>query len=292
MEFFAYILVLVSALTHAYWNFVLKRSGGTQVFIGLSKLAEVLLFAVPFIYLVGQSGLNIFHFWLFYVVGAALALLNYLFLGQAYRRGDLSLVYPISRAGALLFLPALAYILIGETIDPVGLVAILLIFIGLFAIQLPEFSRREVRRVLSKFKNPATVLALLAALTTAGYTLWDKYSIGFLPPFLYFYAYTLIVAVSYAVFIFVTHRAPEIKKEWSAHKFPILQVGFFNTFTYLLVLYSLQTGKTSYVIALRQLSIAFGAFLGWRLLSEEMPLPKKTGIAILLIGCCLIALAR
>ncbi len=45
MRLIPYTLVLISAFTHAYWNFILKRAKGTQVFIGLSKVAEIVLFA-------------------------------------------------------------------------------------------------------------------------------------------------------------------------------------------------------------------------------------------------------
>lgn len=48
MDLTPYALVVVSAFTHAYWNFLLKKTEGTQVFIGLSKISEVFLFAVPF----------------------------------------------------------------------------------------------------------------------------------------------------------------------------------------------------------------------------------------------------
>ena len=47
MTFTAALLVILSATTHAYWNFLLKRSGGTQLFVGLSKVGEVVMFA-PF----------------------------------------------------------------------------------------------------------------------------------------------------------------------------------------------------------------------------------------------------
>ncbi|MEQ1923392.1 MAG: EamA family transporter [Pyrinomonadaceae bacterium] len=292
MEFFAYSLVLISAFTHAYWNFVLKQAGGTQVFIGLSKIVEMGLFLVPFVYLVVKNEIALLDYWLFYVVGALLVIFNYLFLGQAYTRGELSLVYPISRTGALLFLPILAFVLIDEKVDVVGIIAILLILSGLLAIQLRGFSLGEISNLFSKLNSPAIALAILAAFTTAGYTLWDKYSISFLSPFIYFYAYTAIVAVSYAIFILVKNPLSEIRGEWARHKFSIVQVGFFNTFSYLLVLYSLQTGKASYVIALRQLSIAFGVVLGWKLLGEAMPIPKTIGVATLLAGCFLISLAR
>jgi drug/metabolite transporter (DMT)-like permease len=287
-----YILVLVSAFTHAYWNFILKRVHATQVFIGLTKVAEVLLFSVPFIYFISRDEIPLLLYWPLYVVGALLVICAYIFLGRAYKTGDLSAVYPISRAGALLFLPGLAYLFIGERIDAIGLAAILLIILGLFSIQLPSFKPREVRLVLAGFKSPATVQAMLAAFTVACYTLWDKHSISYLPPFIYFYAYTAIAGITYAAFILITSRAEIVKREWANHKYSILQVGFLNTFSYMLVLLALKSVKASYVIALRQLSIAFGVFLGWKLLREFFPFPKKVGVALLLAGCFLISLAR
>lgn len=287
-----YLLIVLSAFTHAYWNFVLKRTTNGQIFIGLSKVAEAILFFVPFVYLIGREEIAILNYWAFYTVGAILVIFNYFLLGQAYKCGELSLVYPVSRAGALLFLPLLAYFFIDERLDSVGVLSILLIIAGLFTIQLTAFTWNEYKLVVSKFRNSATLLAILAAFTAACYTLWDKHSISFLPPFIYFYGYTLITAACYAVFIFVKYPFASIKGELATHKFAIVEVGFFNTFTYLLVLYSLQTGKSSYVIAIRQLSIAFGAFLGWKFLNESFPLTKKCGVGLLLAGCLLITLAR
>jgi uncharacterized membrane protein len=292
MEWLSYLLVVVSAFTHAYWNFILKRAKGGQVFIGLSKIAEIVFFILPFIYFITNDEISILNYWVFYIVGALLVIFNYIFLGQAYKRGDLSLIYPISRAGSLLFLPPLAYLFIGERIDGVGFVAIILIMFGLFAIQLQSFCSTEIKLVIANLRSSATVLALLAAFTAACYTLWDKHSISYLPPFIYFYAYTAIVGISYALFIFLKNPFSKIKTELAVHKYSILQVGFLNTSTYLLVLYSLQAGKASYVIALRQMSIAFGVFLGWKALKETFPFPRKIGITLLLMGCLLISLAR
>lgn len=292
MTIIPYLLVVISAFTHAYWNFILKRAKGGQIFIGLSKITEIILFIIPFIYFVAKDEIAILNYWIFYFVGALLVIFNYIFLGRAYKSGELSLVYPVSRAGALLFLPILAFLFLGEKIDAVGLTAIALIMIGLFAIQLPSFNLSEIKLVFTKLVDSATLQALLAAFTAACYTLWDKHSISYLPPFIYFYAYTAITGISYATFIFAKYPLSDIKIDWAKHKFSILQVGFFNTFTYMLVLFSLQTGKASYVIALRQLSIAFGVFLGWKILKEPLPFPKKVGVGILLAGCLLISVAR
>lgn len=98
MTSLAFILVFVSLFTHAYWNFLLKDSGNKQIFIALSKVAEVVLFALPAVYLLSISSLNIYLLGVV-CVGAVITFFNYLFLSQAYQQGELSLAYPISRSG-------------------------------------------------------------------------------------------------------------------------------------------------------------------------------------------------
>jgi hypothetical protein len=88
-----YLLVLVAAVLHAYWNYLVKRAGGGQLFVGLTKVAEVALFA-PVFALVGlrEATSHGIQLWPLAAVGAALTLLNYLLLGKAYEQADLSVV--------------------------------------------------------------------------------------------------------------------------------------------------------------------------------------------------------
>jgi uncharacterized membrane protein len=62
-----------------------------------------------------------------------------------------------------------------------------------------------------------------------------------------------------------------------------------NTITYLLILFALRSGHSTQVTALRQLSIAIGACLGWWLLREPANVPRRTGVALILAGAVLVA---
>ena len=42
-------LVLAAIVAHGYWNFLIKQNGGGQVFIALSKVAELVVFAPVFL---------------------------------------------------------------------------------------------------------------------------------------------------------------------------------------------------------------------------------------------------
>lgn len=131
----------------------------------------------------------------------------------------------------------------------------------------------------------------LAAFFTALYTVWDKRAVQTLPAFAYFYSYTVVIAAAYALFLRTRHSMPTLRAEWRTHRWAIVQVGAFNMLSYLLVLIALRSGTSSYVLALRQLSIGVGVLLGWRLLGEDLALPRRVGVSLLFGGCLLVAFA-
>src|SRR5688572_30297459 len=117
MPLVVYGLVGVSTLSHAYWNFVFKRSGGGAAFVGLSKVVEVVVFAPVFIASLLAEREPIAGATLLVIVGAALVLANYVALARAYSLSDLSLAYPVSRGAALLFLPVLGFLVFDERLS-------------------------------------------------------------------------------------------------------------------------------------------------------------------------------
>jgi uncharacterized membrane protein len=291
MTLTAALLVVLSAATHAYWNFLLKRSGGTQLFVGLSKVGEVVMFAPLFLVLVAPKVAQFNGLLWLATVGAAFVLVNYVCLSWAYKHGDLSFVYPLARGSILLFLPFLAFVTVGERVSPVGGFALALIVCGIVALQLPSLEWRALASLGSRLRSPATTFALIAAFAAACYTLWDKHAVQRVPAFAYIYLYTAITAIAYGAFIWRSYPRSAVAEQWRLNRAAILQVGFFNITSYLLVLIALRTGTSSYVIALRQLSIAVGVFLGRWLLREELSTPKRLGAALIVVGCLVVGMA-
>ena len=292
MPLTAALLVILSATTHAYWNFLLKRSGGTQLFVGLSKVGEVVMFAPFFLALVAPKIARFDGLLMLAAVGALFVVVNYVCRAWAYRHGDLSFVYPLARGSILLFLPLLAFVTVGERVSATGACALALIVCGIVALQLPSLEWRALSSLGPRLRTPATTFALLVAFAAACYTLWDKHAVQRVPAFAYIYLYTAITAIAYGAFIWRRYPRTEIAAQWRAHRWPILQVGFLNITSYLLVLVALRTGTSSYVIGLRQLSIAFGVLLGWWLLREQVSVPKRVGVALIVAGCLAVGLAR
>ena len=92
MEILPFILVFVSSFSHAYWNFLAKQAIEKDVFIGLSKVVEALLFGIPFLLILNTEGF-ILSYWYYVIVASVFVFLNYFFLSQAYKRIDLSIAY-------------------------------------------------------------------------------------------------------------------------------------------------------------------------------------------------------
>jgi drug/metabolite transporter (DMT)-like permease len=226
------------------------------------------------------------------VVGGFLVIANYVLLTLAYRSGDLSFVYPISRGAVLVFLPPLAYVFMGERLDLFGWSALAIIVLGIACVQLPAANTAAPFASRKPAPYAASAFALLAAAVAAGYTIWDKRAVQTLAPAGYFAAYTVLVGIAYAAYLGRAVPRAEIARAWSTHRSEIVQVAALNSGSYLLALVALQTGKASYVIALRQLSIAAGALLGWMVLGESVPLTRRFGIGLVVAGAVLLALAR
>lgn len=300
----AYLLVGASSLTHAWWNYRLKRAQGGDVFVALSKCCEVVLLLPVFVWVAAPGWRAHLSAWPLVLGGAALVMANYLALARAYRRGDLALVYPISRGGILVFLPAIGFVVFGETISPLGAVALLLIVAGSALLPLRRFAApRSVPRSSSlatgerdtatspPIRLSAVAYALLAALAAAAYTAWDKIAVNRMPALVYFYAYTVVTAALFLVLTLRQHAHADVRTTWHAHRGAIVQVGALNAVSYLLFLVALRDGTSSYVIAVRQLSILWGVLLGHFLLKESISPPQRLGLTMLLAGCLTVALA-
>ena len=252
-------------------------------------VAEAVLLLPPAIVLLYSSGgVPVAEFVLFVFIAALLALANYVALIEAYRRADLSLVYPVARGSVFLFLPLLGFIVFREVLDGRGWLSVALIVVGIVMLPLARFDRTSVAALGRHLRDKAMIFALLAAASTAAYTVWDKFAIGRLDTFLYFAGYTVLLGFWFTGVLTRTPR-DEVRDEWRKHRGAIFLMGVFIASSYLLVLYALRTGMTTQVLAVRQLSIPIGVLLGWRFLRESLSAPRALGSLLITAGCMLAA---
>ncbi len=287
------LLVLASAVMHAYWNYLMKRAGGSHAFVGISKASEAVVYLPVFLALLWLSPPGVMRGVEPYVVVATVIVLaTYGALAAAYGHGDLSFIYPIARGGALLFLPALGWFVLGERVGPLAWVAIGAILAGVVVMQLPQLTRAAARGFFVHARGPATLFALLLALLLAAGTIWDKLSVRAVSLFVYFYGYTALAGACYLAWAWRRYGRDALLAEWRQHGRAAVAVGVLNTLSYGLALVALRSGGSTYVVGLRQISIAAGVAFGARLLGERVSRARGVGVGLVLAGAMLMAFGR
>src|SRR3954452_4955508 len=138
----ALALVLGSAVAHASWNVLFKQAFGGVVFSWLAMLTSAVLLTPVAIVEIGQgeAGIEI----------AALAIASgcmhfayILALQRAYRDGDLSHVYPLSRGLGALLTAVIAVAALGEDPSPLATIGIALILSALLGLGLVGLRRGD-----------------------------------------------------------------------------------------------------------------------------------------------------
>lgn len=301
MSVTAAILLFISAFTHAGWNFISKKENPTQAFYLVANSIGV-FFILPFLFYYW----GLIHYipssvWVI-VVLSGFFLAGYLeALAGAYRAGDISIAYPLARSLPVILVFLLTLIL-GKSQPPGGwfFVGIILIVSGCIILPLEAFGDFH----FSNYTNLCCMLAALAAVGVAGYTVADDMALRYLrelpgkplSPVEGTLVYMVLEGIScslwQSLFVVVSRRErqrmPEVLK---SYKGPAALTGIGIYLTYSIVLVSMNyVSNVSYVAAFRQLSIPLGAIFGMALLKESRYLPKTVGIAAIFAGLVLAAL--
>jgi len=104
MSNLAFLLIASSALMHALWNLLVKRSRHKTVFIWWMFIASSALFTVS-LPIASESFMPPdFQTTIMIMIGAICFVLYHLLNGRAYRTGDLSVVYPLTQT-SIIYVP-------------------------------------------------------------------------------------------------------------------------------------------------------------------------------------------
>jgi drug/metabolite transporter (DMT)-like permease len=289
MTGFALALVLAAAAIHASFNLMAKRAGAADstAFVWLGTLVSVAAFA-PFAVgiLILQKPVITAVTLLFIAVSGVFHVSYCLTLQRAYTIGDLSLVYPIARGTGPLLATLGAILILGERPGLIATGGIVLLALGIF--QVAGVGRRGPARGKAVYLTAA--YALMPAVFTAAYTIWDKYCMGILmvPPVFYLWFNQVVRAFILAPYA-LRHRS-RVKEVWQQYRKEAIGVGILSPSGYVLILFALTVAPVSYVAPAREISILIAAILGKRLLAEGDAGHRLLGAAAMTIGLICLAL--
>ncbi|MFN2139530.1 MAG: EamA family transporter [Candidatus Promineifilaceae bacterium] len=301
MSIIAAALIIVSAFFHASWNFVSKRRNPSLAFFFISAVSAAVIMS-PVLVVQRHTLPHIPSAIWMLVLATGIAQAVYFFgLAGAYRRGDMSLAYPLARALPVLLVAAISLALgRGADIGFLGLAGMVLIAAG--CIMLPHPNFREIR--LREYADIVFLMAIIAAIGTTGYTLIDDQALRQLRAmpgsrlsnievtllFISLQTISTALMLGIAALLFRPERRqlPVVLRDRSI-VVPGLVTGVVIMATYGLVLTSMAyVTNVSYVAAFRQLSIPIGVMLGITLQHEPRHLPKLIGTAIVSAGLVMV----
>jgi drug/metabolite transporter (DMT)-like permease len=293
MTSLALILVLSSALGHSGWNYLTKSSKHKVTFLWLMLMAAGVIYGIPFWYRLRSHPIPA-DGWPYILATGMIHSLYFSFLGMAYKRGDLSTVYPIARGTAPALVPFVAAVWLHEFPSGLGAIGIALVVVGIQIVGLPGLSRSSLNQFWQSLRHGPVGFALLTGLMTTLYTIVDRQGVqpDRVDPFVYIYLQMVLTAFFLMPWI-ITRRREEIHYEWTVNKWRAGVVGLLCVGTYLLILSAMRLPvKVSYIAAGRECSILFSTLFGTLLLHEPRGLQKLIGAVVIVLGIGCIAFAR
>ena len=280
-------LVLFSALLHASWNYLLKKSGGGTGLITAANAASLVVWAPLVVGLIWWRGYEFQPIHLALMAGSSVIhTVYFLMLDRAYRSGgDLSIVYPLARATGPLLSIVVAVLMLGERPGPFAIAGALLIGASALVLAGNPFAwhRSDARHALG--------FAVLTGCTIAIYTIWDKASVGNhrIPPLIYdwgcnFFRVGMLLP-------WTMHRAPgATAAAWRERRGTVVAIAVMSPLAYILVLTAMTFTPVSLVAPAREVSILFAALMGAHLLREGDIARRAVAAAGMALGVAGLAL--
>jgi drug/metabolite transporter (DMT)-like permease len=268
-------LVLLSALMHAGWNFLVKRGSDSQLDTALFSMGCSLIAAclLPFVPLPDPSC----YPWL--LVTLIVHVAYFWTLAAAYQHADLSLAYPVMR-GIAPVLVTLYAALSGEAMNALQVAGVALIAFG---IVMPAWVGQPWQN------RKGLYLAILNAAIIALYTFLDGVGVR-LSGNAMSYTLWLFLFNSWGILSILIWRRSlmevfrQAKSGWRhAMLGACLSMG-----SYGIVLWAMTQSAIPAVAALREVSVVFAALLGALFLKESMGRWRIVGASFVGIGAAVI----
>jgi drug/metabolite transporter (DMT)-like permease len=179
----AIALVLVAAVLHAGWNVLLKTSGDTlSTAARLQAIGSAVLVPIGIVawIAIGTPAVPASALGLA-VVSGFLEAAYFVLLASAYRRGPLSLVYPLARGSAPLIAVAVGILLLQERLAPLAFVGVACLLLGILLVSRPW----QAFRAAGAAHRGAIGFALATGASIAAYSAVDRVGVRETEPWIY-----------------------------------------------------------------------------------------------------------
>ena len=289
-------LVAVSAVLHLAWNVRLKTAGDPLRTATIGLLAAsfaIVPLGIGVWWAQGGGALS--------GEGVALGIASgfveaayFILLAAAYRRGDLSVVYPVARGTAPLLAVAIGVVGLGERLGVAGSVGVVMLLAGFLWLQRPWRAIAVARSggvgARRAAADSAIVFALATGVTIATYTAIDRVGTRLIDPFPYaaiLWVTGSVVLVAWVALVSgggLFRAGPEATRRAAVG-------GYLTLGAYLCILVALSVAPLSGVAPLRESATVFAAAWGSVRMGEASDRPeaiRRVGASVLIVGGALL----
>ncbi len=266
------LLVLLAALLHAAWNALIKAGRDQLWTTGMISATGSLaaLAAIPFLPVPAPAA------WVFIVLSTVIHTGYYLFLVQAYRAGDLGLVYPVARGTAPLLVAGLSALAAGEILGPTAMAGLVLVSAGIISL---AFARGAIG------SHPGAIpYALATGLMIAGYMVTDGLGVRRAGTELGYIAWLFLMTGLPITAITLARRRHEAARSLRRYWRSGLAGGLLQLAAYGLAIWAMSRAPMAAVSALRETSVIFAAVIGTLWLAEPFGRRRMFAAALVAAG--------
>lgn len=300
MDPLVFALVAVAATMHVTWNAIVKSAGDPLRAATIGTVAAAFVIgpgaAVAWL-LVGRPAIPVAAFG-FGGLSAIVQGLYLLTLSEGYRRGGLSLVYPLARGTGTLLAVAVGVGLLGERLTASGTFGVALLLVGLLWLQRPWRLLALLGRIREGTAGSPVPWALGTGALIAVYSAIDRTGTRLVEPWLY--AGMLWVGMATTLVVGVRLR---IAAGWPAgtplsfegRRLAVVG-GLMALATYFLILVAYRLAPLTAVVPLRESAVVLASAWGAMRMREatgRADLAARLGASVLIVaGAVLLALSR
>ena len=269
----ALVLALLSAVSSAVWNLLVKQSRDTEAVTAVALAIGVILFSPALAF--GHIPLAA---WPYLGASAALEFIYFTLLAAAYRRAELSLVFPLARGFAPVLVLLIGLVALHDHASAGELAGVLLVAVGATAV-------RGIK-IAGGFAD--TGIALLIAVCIAGYTLVDKHGVSLASPAAYLEAVMALLVLPYLTLVARSRGLQALRRELRPRT-AVIGIGIIGG--YALALFGLRLAAAAPVAAVREASVVIGTALAAIVLRERVGPARFCGACLVAAGVTVLAFA-
>ena len=271
-----YLLIFFAALLHALGNIIIKCLNNSVVGIAVKVFFQSIIF-FPIIFMVQPpEGIT----WFYLLCSSILHSLYFILLGSMYNRGDMTLIYPIARGCAPVFVTLWSLIFLKDSIPLIGILGILTVSFGLILLSLENFKTKMNVKIIRISLFIAFVISIYTFTDGAGvrsadaaatYIVWNFFLGGW-------------ISIGY---VFLTNKKELFELQLKDLMF-ILLATIISFSAYAIIIWSMKYIPIGFVASMRESSIIFASLIGYYFLKEKVGYIRFLSGLIFFLGIYLI----